>query len=506
MSLGLLLAGAIAASAVSAPTLSENDGNLTWNAVGGADGYNVYLDDSYLATVTATRFTAPRDGVYYVTSFDRDTNPTSYSGRSNEVSVEPSDGGSEPPPPTDTRLSAPTLSVDGERQLTWNAVSRADGYNVYLGDSYLTTVTATRFTASRNGVYSVTSFDRDTNPTSFSGHSNDVTVPSSGGSDGGDTAVKRNDKPEFRRFADTPSSALNFDALVKNADPAADPSGPGAAAREGNFRMECEWSHFAQDDPIVSPGQHGQSDHLHMFFGNTRTDASSTGASLVASGGGTCDGYELNRSAYWMPALLDANGNPVEPANILVYYKTKPVGSHQPANVQKMPQGLELVAGDANGSNPDLDNVFWSCGSNRGVPDGEKMSSIPDTCGSGRAGQLNATIHFPQCWDGSQLEFTERFRYVHQVTMDESCDPGFVRLPRLGILVYWPAQTSYEGYRLSSDKPGAVAGGSLHADWIGGWHDGTQDQWLGNCLRGSQNCNFGQLGYEKRLKQVADRD
>ena len=75
----------------------------------------------------------------------------------------------------------------------------------------------------------------------------------------------------------------------------------------GEFVALCPSSHRAQNDPIVFPGQPGQS-HLHSFFGSTTTDASSTLGTLLA-GGTTCD-PAVDRSAYWVPTLLE-NGVPI---------------------------------------------------------------------------------------------------------------------------------------------------------------------------------------------------
>ena len=48
-----------------------------------------------------------------------------------------------------------------------------------------------------------------------------------------------------------------------------------APARASSVKIECGASHFAPDDPIVFPGQRGAA-HMHEFFGNTSTNASST--------------------------------------------------------------------------------------------------------------------------------------------------------------------------------------------------------------------------------------
>ena len=143
-------------------------------------------------------------------------------------------------------------------------------------------------------------------------------------------SVSNND-PKFRQFENVPSSQLDLNALTDQVAKFDNGSSP-----DGQFRAACQYSHFAYDDPIIFPGEPGRS-HLHMFFGNTEADAYSTVDSLLRSGGGTCSGFELNRSAYWTPALLDGKGNAVVPERIILYYKTK-----QPENVARMPQGLQF--------------------------------------------------------------------------------------------------------------------------------------------------------------------
>src|SRR5690606_20117373 len=94
---------------------------------------------------------------------------------------------------------------------------------------------------------------------------------------------------------------------------------------EGAFRFICNIGHISYDDPVAYPGQPDKA-HLHMFFGNTATDAHSDYASLRASGEGTCQGGALNRSAYWIPALLTQaeGGQVVVPDSVTLYYKRRP--------------------------------------------------------------------------------------------------------------------------------------------------------------------------------------
>jgi hypothetical protein len=153
----------------------------------------------------------------------------------------------------------------------------------------------------------------------------------------------------------------------------------------GAFRVNCGLSHLNYSDPIVAPGKPLGS-HLHQFFGNTATDWRSTAASIASTGGSTCTGGTLNRTAYWTPALIDTRGHDCtgteaeviaegcralipggDPAKarscdpfawvefctdsvnaMQVYYKTGYDGV-APASVQPFPAGLRMIAGDAQG-------------------------------------------------------------------------------------------------------------------------------------------------------------
>src|SRR5438270_6799580 len=86
-----------------------------------------------------------------------------------------------------------------------------------------------------------------------------------------------------------------------------------------NFYANCRFSHTADDDPIVYPGQPGKS-HPHTFFGNTSTSARSTVASLRAART-TCK-PSADRAAYWVPTLFQ-NGREVRPRKGQFYYNLR---------------------------------------------------------------------------------------------------------------------------------------------------------------------------------------
>lgn len=304
----------------------------------------------------------------------------------------------------------------------------------------------------------------------------------------------RNRQDRFSRHDSVPSDQLEMAALTESAPRADNGSSP-----EGQFRVACEYSHFGADDPIIFPGEPGAS-HLHMFFGNTLTNATTTEDGLLNTGGGTCSGFELNRSAYWTPALLDGKGNTIVPDAIILYYKTK-----FPGQVSPMPQGLQMLAGNFDGESFDTsDRLHWSCGGSGAAYN--KTNRIPD-CGND---YVNATIQFPSCWDGQNLGSSDFVSHLDFGSDHEPCPASHpVRLPRISILLYYPGVGSVDGWHLASDDTGGFngpPGGTLHADWWGAWNDEAMELWINGCMRASRNCSFGQTGTAIQLAGVSDRD
>ena len=116
----------------------------------------------------------------------------------------------------------------------------------------------------------------------------------------------------------------------------------------GAFRIVCDFSHMAFDDPIVYPGQPGRA-HLHSFFGNTALNANTTASSITTTGNSTCRGGIINRSGYWVASIIDTRtGRPVKPDSAIVYYKVADwAGGSKAGQVQPMPAGLRMIAGNA---------------------------------------------------------------------------------------------------------------------------------------------------------------
>jgi Domain of unknown function (DUF1996) len=263
---------------------------------------------------------------------------------------------------------------------------------------------------------------------------------------------------------------------------------PGASDGTGAFRIVCMYSHMNFDDALVYPGQPGRS-HLHAYFGNTGADAHSTPASLRHSGNTTCNGGILNRSAYWVPAVIDTrSGRPIAPRSNIVYYKTG--YSVPPATIQPFPNGLRMIAGDMLASS-EQEFASWSCGEHT-----LRGGAIPPNCPAGQ--DLTMNLLFPQCWDGVNLDSPNHKSHMAYPREGRCPASHPIPLPEISYNVHYnvPDSTASTYWRLSSDMYGADKRGgfSIHGDWINGWDEATMRAWVERCDVAALDCHAHLLG------------
>ena len=218
------------------------------------------------------------------------------------------------------------------------------------------------------------------------------------------------------------SAAVHPDLIATQVQPAAITDN----SWRGILRINCDLSHSGYNDPIVYPGQRDAA-HLHRFYGNTLLDENSDLTSLFTTGESSCQGNELNRSAYWVPALLapsyeptsgerllDNNGEPAwkivlavvgndDEAHEIFYYSA---GVDDLASIQPIPLGLKMIAGNhmgMPGMEQDTSIVRWHCQSweSNDATNPRWSSSIPECLAPDR---LRMDIFFPSCWNGTDLD------------------------------------------------------------------------------------------------------
>lgn len=289
----------------------------------------------------------------------------------------------------------------------------------------------------------------------------------------------------------------------------------------GAFRFICNPSHEAMDDPIVYPGQPGKS-HLHEFFGNTAVNAHSTYESLRRTGNSTCDN-ELNRSAYWMPAMMNGKGKVVRPDYVAIYYKrrpqTDPYCAVEGIACVNLPRGLRYVFG-YNMTDPRLSPTgaaYYNCDGPTATPGHyADLVTVAKFCPAGN--KLIATIHAPNCWDGKNLDSPDHRSHVAYQGQDGSgrygcpaTHPYVIPAFTLSAAYTTDSDLDHSGewapgkptWHLSSDvmpgMPMMTPGSTFHSDWFGAWDDTAMQMWMDNCINKMLNCSGGDLGNGKQL-------
>ena len=307
----------------------------------------------------------------------------------------------------------------------------------------------------------------------------------------------------------------------------------------GILRINCDFAHSSYDDPIVFPAQDGVA-HLHRFYGNTLVDESSTTQSLFTAGESSCQGNSLNRSAYWIPALLaplydpesgervlNAQGEPDwqavpavvgndDEAHEIFYYSA---GVDDLDSIQSIPLGLKMIAGNHMGQpemQQDTSLVRWHCQSweSSDASNPQWSTSIPECLAPDR---VRMDIFFPSCWNGVDLDASDH--KSHMAYPIDSNGPAGMVCPEthpvpivrvsfhyaFGVKpeVYDPVSSSSRGWRLASDmyqvSTQAPGGMSLHGDWFNAWHPEALQAVLDHCIKGELDCHDGNLANGYRL-------
>lgn len=309
----------------------------------------------------------------------------------------------------------------------------------------------------------------------------------------------------------------------------------------GAFRFSCTPGQITYDDPIAFPGQAGKS-HLHQFIGNTSANASSTYASLRQAGASTCDNrgqpYALNRSSYWMPAMLNGAGFVVPPDQVLVYYKRLPktdsrCGSPDATHVGfcvNMPNGIKFIFGYDMGkmSGGPTDTKSWDQWSmnfqcvRRPTRETVAGTGVYQTLAEAAAvcpvGQwIKADLDGPSCWDGKNLDTSDHRSHVVYPTGAMSgggryCDAAHpYRIPTIAYQWFFTVSADVANWRLSSDDmlakmtgKSVVPGTTLHMDYFEAWSPAIKKVWHDHCIDEHRTCSNGDLGDGRQLKDAGE--
>lgn len=145
---------------------------ISWDALAGADGYNIYLEFQYLDTVIgSTSYVPGARGEYRIVGFDNEGNfsplqvidagvvPTTNIA---QVDLLPGEEDLDLPIVNADQLPPVTGANFDGIVLSWDTLAGAIGYNLYLDFSYVDTVVgSTTYMPTVSGEYRIAAFDAD---------------------------------------------------------------------------------------------------------------------------------------------------------------------------------------------------------------------------------------------------------------------------------------------------------------------------------------------------------
>ena len=267
------------------------------------------------------------------------------------------------------------------------------------------------------------------------------------------------------------------------------------AGTGGAFRIICKPSHMNNDDPVVYPNQQGAAHH-HTFFGNTSVTYKSDLMSFATTGNSTCSGGTMNRSAYWMPSMIDtASKTAIKPDVAIFYYKN---GRTPTGLINVPPKGLRMIAGNSKATSSTTSKANFTCLSR--VPFYGWKQSIP-ACNVGETMQMH--VAFPQCWDGKNLDSPDHQSHmaytVRTLETANKCPTSHpIALPEVTVNFNYKVTSTNQmaTWRLASDNystssPGGYSG---HADWVNGWDEQFIAGIVKNCINKGVDCRSHLLG------------
>ncbi len=327
------------------------------------------------------------------------------------------------------------------------------------------------------------------------------------------------DPPAFKPLTVSDISPIDDGVNMAEWIRPADIPGTMAPDNVGAFRFVCNTARYAYDDAIVYPGQPGKS-HLHMLFGNTAGDAFSTYESLRKSGDSSCQLGPLNRSLYWIPALLQAKAgvpgwptpspdladyNVVQPDAISLYYKREPATAAECTKPPHLgcvgiPAGLRAIFGtNYHQLVTQSPHVRFDCNTAQG-----SWANLPDAVRNCRGEpKLHARIVAPDCWRNPDLDSEDHQSHLAYRTRDVNTGrptcPVTHRylIPELTLGITWSLSELERPETLifSSDlQLGKKPGTTFHADYMEAWNDLIRFRWDSNCLNKLLSCTAGNLG------------
>jgi hypothetical protein len=231
----------------------------------------------------------------------------------------------------------------------------------------------------------------------------------------------------------------------------------------------CHVTRNAEEDPIVFPGVTGRS-HDHTFSGNKGINPSSTPEQLVEQPTNCTNSGDT--ASYWMPTLL-VDGAPLMPYMVRAYYRA---ATRDTSSLKTIPFGLKIVAGNAMATSPQSPGVagFQCRIEGRGATVAKQ--ALPPDCGP--QALLEASVVFPNCWDGTHLDSADHRSHMSYAGHD-GCDAAHpVQVPQLTLAERFEKGRTHGSITLASMNSPLT----LHADFLNAWKPTAMAELMKHCI------------------------
>lgn len=216
----------------------------------------------------------------------------------------------------------------------------------------------------------------------------------------------------------------------------------------------------------------------------------------------TCSIGKADLSAYWHPDLYyqwpNGTYSLVPTGGLTIYYLHRS-GTGDQANPawRAFPPGFRMVSGDPtrrsyNSSSVADQAISFACLSDPGTPETPGFPTATHFCKNG----LRLQVHFPQCWDGQNLDSpTHRTHVAFPTRPDGGNCPSThpVRLTNMFFEAFYsvgdfPHGTGTQPFVLSTGDP---TGYSFHGDFLSGWDQNILQSAIRDPTCDINNTSFG---------------